>query len=233
MGARRARRAPARDRHALGGPPHRARRLPPRRRPARLRRHGPARRVQARGLQALRGAARLHPPPGRLDDLPRQRPAPPAAAETTPMPTLTPQQLAALRAGCRAADERCRTGAAVRTVPAASGRGRWRAASRRRAARRRRTELLPGLAPAAPRRMQLQRGDRRSASRSARPRRRSAGRRQRSSAATIPAGADQARSSSAATAPDAGPAAGPARRVATRVRPQKPDCRSRRRARRT
>ena len=35
----------------------------------------PLERVQARGVQALRGAARLHPPPGRHDHLPRPGPA--------------------------------------------------------------------------------------------------------------------------------------------------------------
>ena len=72
------------DRPAVGRPPDRAGRLPARRRPAWLRRHGPAGRVQARGVQALRGAARLHPPPGREHHLPGQRPG--AARDTAAGP---------------------------------------------------------------------------------------------------------------------------------------------------
>ena len=80
-------------RPAVGGPPDRAGRLPARCRPARLRRHRPAGGVQARGVQALRRAAGVHPPPGRDDHLPGQRPgaaAGPATAATArnlPMPT--------------------------------------------------------------------------------------------------------------------------------------------------
>src|SRR3989304_3372780 len=48
----------------------------PRARPPRLPRRSPPERLPQGGLRGVRGAARLHPAPGRLDDLPRQRDAP-------------------------------------------------------------------------------------------------------------------------------------------------------------
>ena len=85
LGAGRAARPAAHDRPAVGRSSDRARRHAPRHRPARLRRHRPAERVQARGFQALRGAARLHQPPGREHDLPRAGHAA-RRAQTFPMP---------------------------------------------------------------------------------------------------------------------------------------------------
>ncbi len=61
-------------RPAVGGSPHRAGRFPARGGPAWLRRHRSAGGVQARGIQALRRAAHVHPPPGRHDHLPGQCP---------------------------------------------------------------------------------------------------------------------------------------------------------------
>ena len=52
----------AHDRLAVGRAPDRARRHAPRHRPARLRPAGPAQRVPARGVRAVRGAARPDPP---------------------------------------------------------------------------------------------------------------------------------------------------------------------------
>jgi preprotein translocase subunit SecA len=99
-----------------------------------------------------------------------------APVETRPMPTLTPQQLAALRAGGQAptngeasgagsdgAAGGGSTGAARAGTPApvgpavAAAVGVGSVTSSSGAAAR--TELIPGLAPSAPRRMQLQRGD--------------------------------------------------------------------------
>ena len=78
-GRRRADRPAAHDRQPVGRAPDRAGRHATRHRPARLRPAGSAGRVQARGLQPVRRAARLHPPPGRLVDLPRPG-HPPGAA---------------------------------------------------------------------------------------------------------------------------------------------------------
>ena len=75
----RAGRPAADDRLAVGGAPDRARRHAPRHRPARLRPAGPAQRVPPRGVPAVRGAPGPHPPPGGVDDLPRDRPQQPAA----------------------------------------------------------------------------------------------------------------------------------------------------------
>jgi preprotein translocase subunit SecA len=87
------------------------------------------------------------------------------------MPTLTPQQLAALRAGAPAPTNGEASGAdrdgpandgspgtlrpGTPAVAAAVGVGSVTSSSGAAA----RTELIPGLAPSAPRRMQLQRGD--------------------------------------------------------------------------
>ena len=73
LGDRRAARPDPDHRLAVGRAPDRARRHAPRHRPARLRPAGPAQRVQARGVRALRGAARPHPPRRRVVDLPRHR----------------------------------------------------------------------------------------------------------------------------------------------------------------
>ena len=67
------------DRLAVGGAPDRDRRHAARHRPARLRPAGPAQRVPARGLRALRGAAQPHPPRRRELHLPRHG-HPPAGA---------------------------------------------------------------------------------------------------------------------------------------------------------
>jgi preprotein translocase subunit SecA len=94
-----------------------------------------------------------------------------APVETTPMPTLTPQQLAALRAGSstptngeggssEGAGDLVPTGATAPTpagIAAATAVGAASVTSSSGASAR--TELVPGLAPAAPRRMQLQHGD--------------------------------------------------------------------------
>ena len=74
------------DRLAVGRAPDRARRHAARHRPARLRPAGPAQRVPARGVPALRGAARPDPPRGRVDDLPGHR-HPPAGARHRGSPT--------------------------------------------------------------------------------------------------------------------------------------------------
>ena len=73
---RRAARPHPDDRFAVGRAPDRARRHAPRHRPARLRPAGPAQRVQARGLPAVRRAPGPHPPRRRVLDLPRHRHAP-------------------------------------------------------------------------------------------------------------------------------------------------------------
>ena len=119
-------------------------------------RHRPARGVQARGLQALRGAARLHPPPGGLarssgstssDGPPPRRPR---------CRRSRPQQLAALRAGAprsrRTVTERRET--AWPRQPLSVPR-----ASPHRAGRPRAPSSSAGSRTAAPRQMQLQRGD--------------------------------------------------------------------------
>ncbi len=70
----RAVRPAADDRQPVGRAPHRARRHAAGHRAARLRAAGPAQRVPARGVPAVRGAQRPHPPPGRDDHLPGDRP---------------------------------------------------------------------------------------------------------------------------------------------------------------
>ena len=79
LGDGRAARPDPDDRLAVGRAPDRARRHAPRHRPARLRAAGPAQRVPARGLHAVRGAARADPARRGLDDLPGHG-HPPAAA---------------------------------------------------------------------------------------------------------------------------------------------------------
>ena len=98
---------PPHDRLPLGRAPDRDRRHAAGHRPPRLRPAGPAQRVPARGVRALRRAPRADPPPGRDDDLPGHR-DPPAAARGGRPP-------APPRRGCRAARRdrgpgRCRGG---------------------------------------------------------------------------------------------------------------------------
>ncbi len=71
------------DRLPLGRAPDRDRRHAARHRAARLRPAGPAQRVPARGVPALRGAERPHPAPGGVVDLPRHGdpPAPGGGAD--------------------------------------------------------------------------------------------------------------------------------------------------------
>ena len=81
---RRAPRPAADDRLAVGRAPDRDRRHAARHRPPRLRPAGPAQRVPARGVPAVRRAPRPHPPPGRDDDLPGHRHADAAARRVGP-----------------------------------------------------------------------------------------------------------------------------------------------------
>ena len=210
LGHRRARRPAARHRHAVGGPPDRARRLPPRRRPARLRRHRPARGVQARGLQALRGAARLHPPPGRHDDLPGQRPAPRRRRRRTDADAHAHARSSSRAPGAAAPRGR-RNGRVARTARRQSAARRPPSAaasvtSSSGATAAHRSCVPRARAGDAAARCACSTATRPSACASSRAgvRVRPVSRRtvSASSAATTPAGAAQARSSSAATAPD-------------------------------
>ena len=155
------------DRLAVGRAPDRDRRHAAGHRPPRLRPAGPAQRVPARGLPALRGAPGPDPPPGRDVDLPGHR-HPPAAARC-----VGPRARAS-RAGLRgstgtAGGGRCRGGSGpgrraatpagdtaprsgrrrsrwARSSPAASPRTRWPAPGRRRQRRERRRRLDGGQA---------------------------------------------------------------------------------------
>ena len=134
-------------------------------------RHGPAERVQARGVQALRGAAWVHPPPGRQHHLPGPGPAPGTAA------TAADAHAVAGRAGPEFAPLRPPRTATAATEPAparsttplstdaAAGSGAERAApvAAATAAGQRATRaagaLLPGLGSRRPAQVRLQHGD--------------------------------------------------------------------------